>query len=288
MQTYILSAFADEASNTLEGQMDALDRNGIRNMDIRNLEGRSISEYSPAEAKEVRKRLNDRGICVAAIGSPIGKISICESFAPHLDLFRRMLETADILGASRMRIFSFYMPPGEDPGAYRNQVFERLHQLIEISDETNVRCYHENEKDIYGDTAARNADMMKFFGGKLKCIFDPANYVQCKENPSIIFDRLAPYVDCFHIKDARLSDGSVVLPGHGDGAIEEILQKYTPKDDRTYLTIEPHVSLFDGYAALGDTTSIQNDYAFRSNDESFDAAVQALIKILDRSKLRYE
>ena len=57
--------------------------------------------------------LDDAGLAVWSMGSPIGKISLADEFAPHLDDFKRILEYADILGASRVRLFSFYPVAGE-------------------------------------------------------------------------------------------------------------------------------------------------------------------------------
>ena len=45
------------------------------------------------------------------------------------------------------------------------------------------------------------------------------------------------------------------------------------------LTLEPHLALFEGYAAI-DNTVMKNKFTFKDNNESFDAAVTALKKIL--------
>jgi hypothetical protein len=50
----------------------------------------------------------------------------------------------------------------------------------------------------------------------------------------------------------------------------------------TALTLEPHLKVFDGLAALerGEEKSAVGAYCYNSNDEAFDAACAALREIL--------
>ena len=122
-----LCAFADEASPSLDGQIAALKRNGVSFLEIRGVDGRNVSKLSEKEVREVALRLSDAGIRTFSVGSPIGKIRLDEDFEAHLDTFRHLCEYACILGASRMRIFSFYAAEGKDFD--RDAVFSRLDRL---------------------------------------------------------------------------------------------------------------------------------------------------------------
>ena len=48
-----LSAFADESSNSFIGQIDALKRNGLSFLEIRNLDGKNVTDLTVAEVKEL-------------------------------------------------------------------------------------------------------------------------------------------------------------------------------------------------------------------------------------------
>ena len=85
----ILCAFADEASPYIGGQIRAMERNGIFRLEIRGVDRENIKDITPRKAEEVRARLDDAGIRVWSMGSPIGKQSLSEDFGPHLDDFRR-------------------------------------------------------------------------------------------------------------------------------------------------------------------------------------------------------
>lgn len=149
----VLCAFADEASGQVTEQMRALKENGMVYLEARNVDGKNIADLTPGEARTLKERLAAQGLRVWSLGSPLGKIGIEEDFAPHLDVFRRCLETAAITGAACIRLFSFFLPAGSDPALYRDEVMDRLSRFLEEAEGCPVVLCHENEKGIYGDTA---------------------------------------------------------------------------------------------------------------------------------------
>lgn len=73
-------AFADEASPQLSGQIRALLENGLDGMEIRNVDGENVSALSPEKARAIRRRMDDAGLAVWSIGSPLGKADITDDF----------------------------------------------------------------------------------------------------------------------------------------------------------------------------------------------------------------
>lgn len=65
-----------------------------------------------------------------------------------------------------IRMFSFFIPAGETPETYRDEVFERLQKFVDYAKQENVILLHENEKEIYGDNAKRCLEIMKEFYGE--------------------------------------------------------------------------------------------------------------------------
>lgn len=279
MHTPRLYAFADEASKEIDGQIRAMLRNGLKGLEIRGVDGVNVSKITLEKAKEVRQKLDDNGLITWSIGSPIGKLKLDEDFQAHLDTFRHTLEVADILGAKNLRMFSFYMPKGEDPTPYRHQVIDQLGQLIEVGAPSGINLCHENEKGIYGDIADRCLEIHQTFP-QLKGIFDPANYVQCGQDTWEGWQMLAPYIKYLHIKDA-LADGSIVPSGHGIGNVAKIVAAFAQQGGDA-LSVEPHLTVFDGLAKLeenGDVSKI-GKFVFASADDAFDAACNALKNLL--------
>lgn len=271
-----LCAFADEASPSLDGQIAALKRNGVSFLEIRGVDGRNVSKLSEKEVREVAMRLSDAGIRTFSVGSPIGKIRLDEDFEAHLDTFRRLCEYACILGASRMRIFSFYAAEGKDFD--RDAVFSRLDRLCEATPRELCLC-HENEKSIYGDTPERCVEIFSALP-RLRAVFDPANFVQCGVDTLKAWECLHTFVDYIHIKDA-LHDGTVVPAGKGEGNVARIIGSYLAQGGE-FITCEPHLQSFSGLSDLehGEKTNIADRSL--TNDEAFDLGVSSTKSIIEK------
>lgn len=269
-----LAAFADEADENLDKQIRAMTENGIEYLEIRGVDGENVSDIPTDKAREIRRRMEANGLAVWSVGSPFGKIGIEDNFAPHLEKFKRQIETATILGTKHIRMFSFYVPR-ENAEQYSDAVMSRLEKLLVAARGSGIVLCHENEKGIYGDTAQRCAEIHKNFP-EIKAVFDPANFVQCGQDTKSAWEILAPYVEYMHIKDA-LADGSVVPAGKGEGNITFLLENYTGE----VLTIEPHLSVFSGFEKLerGSETA-HKEYCYPSSREAFDAAVLALKELI--------
>ncbi len=283
MAEFILSAFADEASPLLDEQIEALQQAGIYCVEMRGVDGKSVKDLTEEEAKAVRAKLDAAGIRVSSMGSPFGKIGINDDFEPHFAEFKRALKLCRILGTKRMRMFSFFYPKGEDAYQYRNRVFERLERMLDEADKEGIELCHENEKGIYGDIAERCLELIEHFGGRLKCVFDPANFIQCGEKPLENFALLKDRICYMHIKDALLETGAVVPSGAGDGEVARIIEGLAPKADGMVLSVEPHLTVFKGLKDLQDE-ELKRAYTYPDARTAFTAAADALKNILSEQK----
>lgn len=280
MNKFKLHAFADEASQNLDEQIAALLDNGYEGMEIRKVEGQKVPMLTVEQAKEIDKRMKDAGLCVWSIGSPIGKIGLEEDFEKHMDLYKHTLELSAIFGAKAFRLFSFHMPKEDDLSPYRNEVINRMGRFVEEAKSYDIKICHENEKGIYGDNAARCLEIHKAVS-ELGAIFDPANFVQCKQDTLEAWDMLNTYVSYLHIKDAD-ENGKVVPAGEGIGHVGEILKKYYAMGGRD-LTLEPHLKVFDGLKELEkdfNEEEIGGQIIYPTARAAFDAAVRALNQLI--------
>ena len=129
MQNIRIFAFADEASGTVDGQITAMKRNSLDGVELRGTELGNVSDLSFVAACLIRQKLNDAGLKVWSLGSPMGKIGIGDDFARHLEKFRATLEISKVLGAQNIRMFSFYVPKGKED-EYRGAVIDRIGKLV--------------------------------------------------------------------------------------------------------------------------------------------------------------
>lgn len=152
---------------------------------------------------------------------------------------------------------------------------KRLERFAAAAKGSGVMLCHENEKGIYGDNAGRCAEIHANFP-VIRAVFDPANFVQCGQGTTSAWELLSPYIEYLHIKDA-LKDGSVVPAGKGIGNIACILKKYRGE----VLTVEPHLSVFNGFEKLEQSGNTNRIYCYPDSRAAFAAAVNALKEILE-------
>lgn len=278
MARFVFSAFADEAGSTLNEQIGALLENGIQYIEPRNINSKPILNLTNEELYEVKRELDKNGIRVNSLGSPIGKFSIEEDFEKHLPDFYRALDVCDILGTKNIRMFSFFVAQ-DKLDVYRDEVIRRLKIMAAIAKERGIRLCHENESAIYGQMPKEVDDIIGSVS-EMYAIFDPANYrmnnADTIEGINVSLKRLA----YLHIKDAIFSQQIIVPAGEGEGKIGEVLDIVNEAtDELVYLTLEPHLFLFDAYKLI-DEHELKGKYQFKNNRESFDFAVKALEKLL--------
>lgn len=278
-----LAAFADESSNSFSGQVDALKRNNYKFLEIRNLDGKGVAQLTVEEAKQIKAILDDNGLGILSVGSPIGKIAIDGDFEAHMELYKHTLELSNIFDARYMRLFSFFMPKNEEPEKYRDLVLERMSVIAKTAKSFGITACHENEKGIYGDIARRCLEMHKAVP-ELKAVFDPANFIQSGQDTLEAWELLHPYVAYMHIKDS-MPDGRNVAPGQGAGCVAEIVARYAAQGGQM-LTLEPHLYEFIGLKGLEqeDDQSQVGGMAFETAEAAFDYAVNNLNEILEGIK----
>ncbi len=278
MAKFILSAFADEAASSLDGQISALRENGIYHIEPRNIDGKGILEYTEAELQEIKRKLDENGIKVGSLGSPIGKYKIEDDFEPHFTLFKKALSAAKILGTENIRMFSFFIPEGER-AKYKGEVISRLTKMTEEAKKRGIKLCHENEAKIYGEAPEEVAEILNSVP-ELYAIFDPANYRMAGCDVTSGIEASFINFKYMHVKDAIYGEQMIVPAGEGEGKIAEIINLIDGKvDGDVYLTLEPHLHIFDAYKTI-DEHELRGKYKFNSNLEAFAFAASSLKKLL--------
>ncbi len=267
-----LAGFADEISPELDEQIAVCQRLGIMRFELRGVAGKNVLDFDPALMERIRTGLEDQGMSVGCIGSPIGKVKIDQPWEPHFDRFKIAVESAHFFGSPLIRVFSYYPPDGGRIQDHRDEVLRRFAAKVDYVKNINVILVHENERQIFGEGVANCVDLMTSINSpKLRTAFDFANFVQIGENPLTNWPALKPFTAHIHIKDAK-ADGSVVPAGHGIGHLAEILKDAYQSGYRGLLSLEPHL------AAQGQLSGF-------SGPELFTTATEALKQICRENQI---
>lgn len=283
-----ISGFADEIAVDFEEQLKTVTELGMHYISLRSANGKGIADYTVDEVRDQLVPLMDRhGVKVSSIGSPIGKVGIAdeEGFEKQLDQLETLCQVCELLGCRFIRIFSFYMPEGEDPDGYRGEVLRKLREYVRVAGSHDVVLIHENEKEIYGDTGDRCRVILEELASPhFRAAFDFANFVQCDENPAACWDLLQPYISYIHIKDAVCGTNENVVCGTGDGKIAQLLKRAIVDEGyEGFLTLEPHLIAFDSLKTLEkrDVAEVIKGSSFANGADGYAAQYRALMDILN-------
>ena len=279
MARFVLSAFADEAGSDISEQIAALRDNEIGYIEPRKINGKGILTFSDEEIMEIKKSLDENGIKVNSLGSPIGKFPIDSPFDEHFALTKRAFEICRLLGTKNIRIFSFFSHQSR-LSDNRAEVICRLKLMAREAKKYGITLCHENESKIYGQMPREVLDILTSVP-EIKGIFDPANY---RMNDADVIEGITATFKNFeymHVKDAIYEQQMIVPAGEGECKIGEIIDMINEHTDKVvYLTLEPHLHIFDAYKDIDDH-ELRGKYTFNNGREAFDCAVASLKKVLE-------
>ena len=263
---WTVSAFTDEASTDIDGQIKAAHEGKLKTIDLRNLDGFNISALPLDHAKKVKQKLDAAGLSVGMFGSPIGKIDITEDFGIDATKLEHLSKLADVFDCRKVRIFSYFNSKDNPDAAtpmyvWAAEALRRLGALKELAIEYNLCLYHENEHIIFGDKVWQNECIARCLrdpgepgsegaGIHFRCIFDFDNYNQVGEDVWAAWQRLHLYADAFHMKDSTKECSHVPI-GTGNGRAKDILADALKRGWHGHLANEPHLSRSPAIMATG-------------------------------------
>lgn len=235
-----LAAFGDEIAKAIATQIEVMTSEGVRALELRGAEGQGVLELSGAVREEVRARLADAGVEVFSIGSPLGKVAIDSPFEAELSRLERALEQARFFGASRIRVFSFFLPERRF-AEHRDEVMARMRAMAERAAAAGVVLCHENEARIYGETVATCRDLLDTVDSPaLRAVHDACNFAVAGEvaYPDG-YEAVKSRLEYLHVKDW---DGGKVAPcGEGVGRLPELFARLKADGWDGYCSLEPHL-----------------------------------------------
>jgi len=243
----ILSGFGDEAANdrTMDQQFSAMSAIGLRYMSIRFIDAgngiKNVMTLDESEIATVKQKLNEYGLKIATLGSPIGKAKLCDiddgngaSYKPFEDYIKedvvRACDLAEAFETKLLRGFSFYHPKGSDLEDHYAQAVDQVGHIAEVCKSRGLIFGLEVEANLIGQNGSILARMHQDIkSDSLVTIFDGANIVMQGYTADQVYDQyvaMKPGLGWVHIKDfANPTPGQMIE--HVD---EEALKQFVPAD----------------------------------------------------------
>lgn len=270
---FTFSVFGDEISADLETQLRHMRELQVNYLEFRSAWGVNVKDMDDDQLTAARQLCDEHTIAVSCIGSPIGKSPIEDPLKNEINNLERIFRVCDVMGARKIRIFSFYPPAGTPQAnydAYLDRSIERLGRLADMAQQAGCVLVMENDLGLVGDTVERCQVILGAVHGPSFChAWDPGNFVLAgvAEPTTSGWPQLGSYLGYVHIKDARSADQSWRAAGEGDAQIPDLLRAISDINYRGILAVEPHPFLVDGTGKL-------------SGAEGTSYAVQALRSVL--------
>ncbi|MDR0441096.1 MAG: sugar phosphate isomerase/epimerase, partial [Candidatus Accumulibacter sp.] len=211
-----LSGFADEAANSIDGQIEATRTLGWSCIEVSGVDGVNIHDLSDADFDAVRRKLDDAGIRVNCFGSTIANWnkSVDEPFDETRAAVERAIRRMRALGTSLIRIMSYAILVDEHARALADQKkearFRRLREICSRFLDAGLTPVHENCMNYGGMSWEHSLEMLAAVPG-LKLVYDTGNpgitpdfrkpFPYPNQDARECYEKLRDHVVHVHIKD---------------------------------------------------------------------------------------
>lgn len=269
-----LCAPTDEVADSFFAAISMMKDYGITLAEIRGILDKNVIQLTDDEAKYCYKLLQEKGINVWAISSPIGKTDPTISDEEFIDKVKNAIRVAKLFHTNLIRIFSFF-------NAYdkRDEVIRKFRMCVEMCKKENIVCSLENEKLSYADTPERVIDLLDNVPGLLHN-YDASNFEQTGVDSMHCLKTVFHRCYYVHFKDGiHVDDDAHITPvGEGHGNIPALLNMI--KDDKV-LSLEHHLRFplkekKEKYEDIKDS----QEFVYRDTSEAFIDAVKHARKVL--------
>lgn len=208
----------DEVADSLEEGIEFLNTHNIDSAEVRTINGKNIAKLSIEETHALKKTLNDHGLTVSAIASPLFKwysgdvkressadlfgMNPLLSIEEKKEMINKIISQAKILETNRIRIFSG-LKPDDGHHSLPDEESKLILYALKLAGENDVQLMLENEPVCH---ISKLEDYINAFtSGEytgLKAWFDIANvYQEGEQLTARDLTAIVPFIEYMHIKD---------------------------------------------------------------------------------------
>jgi sugar phosphate isomerase/epimerase len=287
----ILTGIGDEAGNTIDAQIAALQELGWKHLEARGVEVPGFKKGNfheiPDEAFDIAAgKLSDAGIEILCFGTTILNWAkdVSTPWEITVGEVDRCIPRLQKVGCKFARIMS--LKPADDAEQIPQLVIDRVKEVSNRFLDAGITPVHENCMNHGGMSPRHGLELLEKVPG-LKHVFDTANPVfnadrskpkpWPKQDPWEYWQAVKDHVVHIHIKDATWSDAKgdadYNWPGEGTGKVREILKDAFARGYDAGISIEPHMVV-----VFHDANSVSNDDVMRANFVEYGRRLEELIK----------
>ena len=273
------TGFADEASKTLDGQINATKELGWSHFEARHIDGKQIYDLSDGDFENLVQKLDDSGVKINCLGSAIcnwGKsIESPDAFDIMIGDIDRAIPRMQRLDIKLVRVMSYAVISGRDAdNQMQDKRFEHLRELAKRFNAAGITPLHENCMNYGGMSWQHTLRLIENVPG-LKLVFDTGNPVGLddyskpkpypKQSSREFYMNVREHIEYIHIKDCKWdkdkNDAIYTFPGEGDADIRFIIKDMLSRRYDGGISIEPHMSVvFHDNSVKSDEDAMYKNY----------------------------
>lgn len=240
-----LAGIADEAGTNIKRQIEAHKELGWNHIEIRNVDGKNLTDVNEAKFEQISEKLDEAKIQVCCFASQIANWArkVSGDFALDIEELRRAIPRMHRLGTKYIRIMSYPNDNWSDD-EWRKEVMRRLKELAQIAEDDGVVLVHENCDGWGGQDPEKALEIIETVNSpNLKFLLDTGNRPHGEGTVWNVYQKVKDYIVHVHIKDYEGEEGNrFVFPGEGDGQVEKIIRDLLSSGYESGFSIEPHMA----------------------------------------------
>jgi len=224
-----LAVIGDEIGPSVTEMLSFCDENKVRRLDMRTVDGRNLLGMTLDEVDAIGRQLKTAGISVPTFVSPVlkwaapgkapagGKVDFAfdPSTCPTDDPVAHAFDVATVLGASKIRVFTYLRYPGFKP----DDLLAPMGRLVDLAERHDTTVEIENEPVCNIGSMPELTGYFASLGEPspwLRPLVDIGNSWSMGQPPSDDdFETLGPMVDLIHLKDRDFEAKRTVPLGDG-------------------------------------------------------------------------
>ena len=239
-----LSMITDEMTQDLGEAIAFAREHGMQGVELRSVEDTTIGNIPNEKLAEYKKMLDEAGLKVVSLASPLCKCVLTEECIPvEMARLDRLLEACEILNAPSIRAFAF-VTDGEKPSV--DVLADTLRPFAEKAWEKGVKLCFEADPSVNTTNHGQLAALLEAIDHPAAgAIFDPGNDIwDCEHEVPYPdgFNAIKEKVFHIHVKDAVQTPEHIdaVCPGTGEVDYVGLMKAVKEMGYDGFFSMEPH------------------------------------------------
>lgn len=271
------AVFTDEISQEFEHALDVMLEFGVGDVELRGLWGTHVLELTAAQRERAKRALDERGMRVACIASPIfkchlypeeagaatGPLHLAKARAAdqQLALLERAIDLCRYFNTNLVRIFAFWRQRELTPQV-ATDIVSALEPAVRRAEQAGIVLGLENEHACILGTGRETAMVLKAIGSPhLRAVWDPGNAFFLGETPFPEgYEAIRPYLAHVHVKDAAWGENGKprwVIVGEGEIDVRGQIRALLRDGYQGHFSLETHYRPASGDPEMGTRVCLQ-------------------------------